>query len=101
MPEPGWKNPSANFPFLEMSLSPMTSSLLPVRVSPFGVAAEHGGMCREEIRRSPPISKNVRCTVLALPWERFGLVSGKGWMVAYVFAALDLLFGEGRRGQHI
>lgn len=54
MAEPGWKNPSANLPFLEMSLSPTASDSPTARVSSFGVAVEHEtGACREEnVRRS-------------------------------------------------
>ena len=54
MADPGWKNPSANLPFLEMSLPPTASAWPTARVSSFGVAAEHEtGACREEnIRRS-------------------------------------------------
>ncbi|BAT00376.1 Os07g0186150 [Oryza sativa Japonica Group] len=48
----GWKKPSANLPFLETSFSPTESAWPTMRVSPSAMAAEHGGVCREE-RRSP------------------------------------------------
>uniref|UniRef100_A0A0D9XB98 Uncharacterized protein n=1 Tax=Leersia perrieri TaxID=77586 RepID=A0A0D9XB98_9ORYZ len=44
----GWKKPSANFPFLEMSLSPTVSACAPVRVS---FVAEHQGLPMEKRRR--------------------------------------------------
>lgn len=47
-----WKKPSANLPFLDMSLSPTTSGWPAERVSPpFAIAA--GEVCREEERRNP------------------------------------------------
>jgi hypothetical protein len=47
----GWKKPRANLLFLETSLLPTVSTWLAVRV-PFVVAAEHGGVCCREEKRS-------------------------------------------------
>ncbi len=47
----GWKKPSVNLPFLDMSLS-LTAIDSPARRVSFTVAAEHGGApCREKRRR--------------------------------------------------
>lgn len=48
-----WKKPSANLPFLDMSLSPAARASPAARVSPFAVAAKLV-VCKEEKRRSPP-----------------------------------------------
>jgi hypothetical protein len=48
----GSKKPSTNLLLLETRLSPTVSTWLAVRV-PFVVAAEHGGVCCREEKRSP------------------------------------------------
>lgn len=50
-----WKKPSANLPFLEMSLSWVVNALPATRVSPFTGAVEHQVVCMEveDKRRAP------------------------------------------------
>jgi hypothetical protein len=60
MAEPGWKNPSANLPFLEMSLPPTASAWPTARVSSFGVVEHETGACREENARSSQKSNTLR-----------------------------------------
>ena len=71
IPEPGWKKPSANLPFLETSLSPTASTWPAMRVSLFPFAAEHGeGVRKEEKIARRQNSSMFRVGMGKLNWTR-------------------------------